>query len=103
MNDGAFTAETAAWIVAHDEPNPYEAVVPPIVQTSLFTFPSYQEMEDTYRGLKLRPTYSRGLNPTVRIFEEKIAALEGAEDALGFASGMAAISSTVLTFVEPGE
>ena len=103
MNDGAYPHEAAAWIVAHDEPNPYEAVVPPIVQTSLFTFSSYQEMEDTYRGLKVRPTYSRGLNPTVRIFEEKIAALEGAEDALGFASGMAAISSTVLTFVEPGE
>ncbi|MCB8839919.1 PLP-dependent transferase [Aurantimonas sp. VKM B-3413] len=90
-------------IVAHDDPNPYEAVVPPIVQTSLFTFKSYQDMEETYRGLKVRPTYSRGLNPTVRIFEEKLAELERAEDALGFASGMAAISSTVLTFVEPGD
>jgi len=47
--------------------------VPPIVQTSLFTFSSYAEMEETYRGLKVRPTYSRGLNPTVRIFEEKLA------------------------------
>ena len=92
-----------AYIVAHDAPNPYEAVVPPIVQTSLFTFKSYAEMEATYRGERVRPTYSRGLNPTVRIFEEKLAALEGAEDALGFASGMAAISSTVLTFVEPGD
>ncbi|KQT69031.1 MULTISPECIES: PLP-dependent transferase [unclassified Aureimonas] len=103
MNDGAFGAEAASLIVAHDAPNPYEAVVPPIVQTSLFTFSSYADMEETYRGLKVRPTYSRGLNPTVRVFEEKIAALEGAEDALGFASGMAAISSTVLSFVEPGE
>ena len=31
MNDGAYAHEAAAWIVAHDEPNPYEAVVPPIV------------------------------------------------------------------------
>ncbi len=92
-----------AFIVAHDASNPYEAVVPPIVQTSLFTFQSYAEMEATYRGERVRSTYSRGLNPTVRIFEEKLAALEGAEDALGFASGMAAISSTVLTFVEPGD
>lgn len=93
----------ASRIVVHDEANPYDAVVPPIVQTSLFTFSSYAEMEETYKGLKNRPTYSRGLNPTVRVFEEKIAALEHTEDALGFGSGMAAISSTVLTFVKPGD
>jgi len=99
--DDAF--ELASVVVAHDEANAYDAVVPPIVQTSLFTFSSYAEMEETYRGLKNRPTYSRGLNPTVRIFEEKVAALEQTEDALGFGSGMAAISSTVLTFVKPGD
>jgi cystathionine beta-lyase/cystathionine gamma-synthase len=93
----------AALALAHDDANFYDAVVPPIVQTSLFTFSSYAEMEETYKGLKNRPTYSRGLNPTVRVFEEKLAALEQAEDALGFGSGMAAISSTVLTFVKPGD
>lgn len=95
--------EFASLVVAHDEGNAYDAVVPPIVQTSLFTFSSYAEMEETYRGLKVRPTYTRGLNPTVRMFEEMLAKLEGAEDALGFASGMAAISSTVMTFVKPGD
>lgn len=95
--------ERARRIVAHDDAIAFDAVVPPIVQTSLFTFSSYAEMEQTYRGLKVRPTYSRGLNPTVRIFEEKIAELEGAEDALGFGSGMAAISSTVMTFIKPGD
>ncbi|WP_061933335.1 PLP-dependent transferase [Aureimonas sp. AU22] len=103
MIDGMDWLEHAAGIVAHDAPNAYAAVVPPIVQTSLFTFESYAEMEAVYRGLKQRPAYSRGLNPTTRIFEEKVAALEGTEDALSFASGMAAISSTVLTFVSPGE
>ena len=57
----------------------------------------------TYRGEKVRPTYTRGLNPTVRMFEEMLAKLEGAEDAIGFASGMSAISSAVLSFVEPGD
>jgi cystathionine beta-lyase/cystathionine gamma-synthase len=90
-------------ILAHDDSHAYDAVVPPIAQTSLFTFGSYAEMEETYRGLKVRPTYTRGLNPTVRLFEEKIAALECGEDAIGFASGMAAISSTVLAFVRPGD
>ena len=59
----------AMMAVVHDDSNPYDAVVPPIVQTSLFTFSSYAEMEETYKGLKNRPTYSRGLNPTVRVFE----------------------------------
>ena len=90
-------------IVAHDASSYGDAVVPPIFQTSLFTFSSYAEMESVFSGRAVRPTYSRGLNPTVRAFEEKMAALEGAEDALGFGSGMAAISSSVLAFVRPGD
>jgi cystathionine beta-lyase/cystathionine gamma-synthase len=93
----------ASLITAHDEAHAFDAVVPPIVQTSLFTFESYAEMEETYQGRKLRPAYSRGLNPTVRCFEEMVARLEDGEDALGLASGMAAISSTVLAFVSPGD
>jgi len=103
MKNGDDAFNLASLAVVHDEANAFDAVVPPIVQTSLFTFSSYAEMEETYRGLKVRPTYSRGLNPTVRIFEEKLAELEGAEDALGFGSGMAAISSTLMTFVKPGD
>lgn len=103
MNDVAGTFDLASQIVAHDETNAFEAVVPPIVQTSLFTFSSYDEMVSTYRGEKSRPVYTRGLNPTVRAFEEMLAKLEGAEDAIGSASGMSAISSTVLSFVEPGD
>ena len=95
--------ERAQLILAHDDHNPQDAVVPPIVQTSLFTFGSYEEMVATYRGDLERPVYSRGLNPTVRAFEEKIAALELAEDAIAFASGMAAISASVLSNVEPGD
>jgi len=90
-------------VATHEADNPFAAVVPPIVQTSLFTFSSFEEMQATYKGLKVRPVYSRGLNPTVRLFEEKLAAMEGAEDAIGCASGMAAISSTVLAFVGPGD
>ncbi|MBN9016754.1 MAG: PLP-dependent transferase [Rhizobiales bacterium] len=103
MTESVDPFDHASLLLAHDGDNAYDAVVPPIVQTSLFTFSSYAEMEETYKGLKVRPTYSRGLNPTVRAFEEKIAGLEGAEDALGFASGMASISSTVITFVSPGD
>jgi cystathionine beta-lyase/cystathionine gamma-synthase len=103
MINGADPCDFASLIVAHDEANAFEAVVPPIVQTSLFTFGSYDEMVAAYRGEIVRPIYTRGLNPTVRAFEDMLAKLEGGEDALGFASGMAAISSTVLSFVEPGD
>lgn len=103
MINGADPFDLACLTVAHDESNAFDAVVPPIVQTSLFTFPDYDEMLAAYRGEIVRPIYTRGLNPTVRAFEEMLAKLEGGEDALGFASGMAAISSTVLSFVEPGD
>jgi len=103
MINGLDPFEHASLVVAHDDSNAFEAVVPPIVQTSLFTFETVDEMVATYRGEKNRPVYSRGLNPTVRHFEEMLAKLEGGEDALGFGSGMAAISSTVLTrSSEPG-
>ncbi|MDB5525020.1 MAG: cystathionine beta-lyase/cystathionine gamma-synthase [Rhizobium sp.] len=103
MTDGLDPFDLASLIVAHDEGNYAEAVVPPIFQTSLFTFSDYDDMISSYRGEKVRPIYTRGLNPTVRMFEEMLAKLEGAEDALGFASGMSAISSTVLSFIEPGD
>jgi cystathionine beta-lyase/cystathionine gamma-synthase len=103
MINGSDAFDLASLIVAHDGTNAFEAVVPPIVQTSLFTFETFDEMVATYRGERNRPVYSRGLNPTVRHFEEMLAKLEGSEDALGFGSGMAAISSTVITFVEPGD
>ncbi len=100
--DRDYLAE-AATLLAHDEPFPGGAVVPPIYQTSLFTFASYAEMADTFAGRSSQPIYSRGNNPTVMEFEAKIAALEAAEAARGFSSGMAAISATVLAFVGAGE
>lgn len=103
MNEMLDPSAFASLITAHDDGNFADAVVPPIFQTSLFTFSDYDEMIASYRGEKVRPIYTRGLNPTVRMFEEMLAKLEGAEDALGFASGMSAISSAVLSFVEPGD
>ncbi|MEA1651116.1 aminotransferase class I/II-fold pyridoxal phosphate-dependent enzyme [Nitrospirillum sp. BR 11164] len=91
-------------LVAHDEmAHAYEAVVPGIIQTSLFTFANFQEMADTYAGKRARNVYSRTTNPTVTEFERKMAALEGTDDAIGFPSGMAAISGAVLALVQPGD
>jgi cystathionine beta-lyase/cystathionine gamma-synthase len=78
--------------VRHDEGGPGDRI-----------FGSFEEMAATFAGQRSRYVYSRTTNPTVRAFEEKLAALEGAEDAIGFASGMGAISGTVLAFVRPGD
>jgi cystathionine beta-lyase/cystathionine gamma-synthase len=89
-------------IVVHDEEaHEFGAVVPPIAQTSLFTFENYTEMLETFAGKRSRNVYSRTTNPTVTLFEAKIAALEHTEDAIGFPSGMAAISGAILGFVRP--
>ncbi|MFO1069030.1 MAG: PLP-dependent transferase [Geminicoccaceae bacterium] len=102
MQDG--DGRTAAGtILAHDGSFAEGAVVPPIYQTSLFTFPTYQAAMRTFAGEEKRSVYSRVGNPTVTEFETKLAALEGAEAARGFASGMAAISGAVLALVESGD
>jgi cystathionine beta-lyase/cystathionine gamma-synthase len=103
MSDPAGAIEAAATLLAHDPDLVGDAVVPPIFQTSLFTFASYAELADCFAGRTRRPLYSRGDNPTVMEFERKIAALEGAEAARACSSGMAAISATVLAFVRTGE
>jgi cystathionine beta-lyase/cystathionine gamma-synthase len=91
-------------LVAHDEEaHAFQAVVPAIVQTSLFTFANFAQMSDVFAGKAFGNVYSRTTNPTVAMFEKKMAALEETEDAIGFPSGMAAISGTVLAFVEPGD
>ena len=103
MTDGPDPADFARLIVAHDEEHAFQAVVPSIVQTSLFTFRNMAEMLETYAGRRRRDVYSRTTNPTVTAFERKMAALEGTDDAIGFPSGMAAISGAVLSLVKPGD
>lgn len=89
--------------VAHDSPYSMGALSPPIYQTSLFTFPTVEAMVERFSGKNDLPIYSRADNPTVREFEKKIAKLEGAQGARAFASGMAAISSAILSVVESGD
>lgn len=79
------------------------AVTPPIVQTSLFTFDSYQAFEDRMAGRSNDAIYTRVQNPTVAAFEGLMTRAEEGEAAIGFASGMAAISSTLLAFLKPGD
>lgn len=90
-------------VLTQDEAFEYGSIVPPIYQTSTFTFANYDSLEDRYSGKSNADIYSRTENPTSRILEDKLAQLEGGEAAAVFGSGMAAISSTVLALVKSGD
>lgn len=96
-------ADDLATLLAHVMEDPQGAITPPIVQTSLFSFASYRAFEDRMAGRSDQEIYTRVGNPTVAAFEELMARAEGGDAALGFASGMAAISSALLSFLEPGD
>ena len=91
-----------ATILAHDSSYPFGAVVPPIYQSSLFTFESFEEMESAFVDSDSHHLYSRGNNPSVQVFEQKMAELEGGEQARAFSSGMAAISTAILAQTQAG-
>lgn len=78
-------------------------LTPPIVQTSTFAFASAAEMRRFLDGDDELFLYTRYANPTVRELEEAIAALEGAEAALALASGMAAMTTALLSLVRAGD
>jgi len=79
------------------------AVVPPIFQTSNFAFPDVSSLRKALLDEYETFVYSRGQNPTLTILRKKLAALDGAEDALVFSSGMAAIFCAVFANVQHGD
>lgn len=82
---------------------PGGAVSPPIFQTSIFCFSSFDEFRNALADETHNFLYSRGNNPTVNLCEEKLAALEHAEKAKLVSSGVAAISCAILSQVQSGD
>jgi cystathionine gamma-synthase len=78
------------------------ALATPIVQTATYTFANTDELRDHFERRIERQEYGRYGNPTQRIAEQKLAQLEGAEDCLLFASGMAAITTTLFAVLSHG-
>jgi methionine-gamma-lyase len=74
-----------------------------ISRTATFTFANTEELKQWAAGKSSAYIYTRYGNPTLAIAEEKIARLEGAEAALVTASGMAAISSSLLSVLKAGD
>ncbi len=75
----------------------------PIFPTSSFVFASAAEAAARFSGASPGNIYSRFTNPTVRAFEQRLAALEGGEACVAFASGMAAILATCLGLLKTGD
>ncbi len=75
----------------------------PIFLTSSFIFASAQEAADRFSGAKAGNIYSRFTNPTVRTFEQRLAALEGGERCVATSSGMAAILATCMGLLKSGD
>ena len=89
--------------LGEERENYFQAVSPPIMQSSNFIFKDVATMRNSLQDEMNTPFYTRGCNPTVAILRKKVAALEKAEDALIFGSGSAANSAAVMAFVKAGD
>ena len=89
--------------LAEDRENYFNAIAPPIIQSSNFAFKTVDELRQAFADEYSTYLYSRGLNPTVDILRKKLAALDNAEDCLVFNSGAAAIFAAVLANVKSGD
>lgn len=85
------------------EPGPAGATTVPIVQSSSFAHETAEDLEDIFRGRKAGQIYTRLNNPTTESLERRLALLEGGVAAIATASGMAAISTAVLTILRSGD
>ncbi len=81
----------------------FNAIAPPIIQTSNFAFKKVSDLRDAFENEASTFLYSRGMNPTVQILAQKMAALDGAEDCLVFNSGAAAIFTAVFANIKSGD
>ncbi|MBX3256725.1 MAG: aminotransferase class I/II-fold pyridoxal phosphate-dependent enzyme [Chitinophagaceae bacterium] len=89
--------------LGEDRENYFNAVAPPIIQTSNFAFRTVADMRNRFYDEYGGYIYSKGLNPTVDILRKKLAALDGAEDCLVFNSGSSAIYASVMANVKAGD
>lgn len=100
------TTSTDAVHAGIERARAHHTLTPSVAQTATYTFENTATLERYMRGEDPDPEreeYGRYGNPTVRELERRVAALEGAEDAVAFASGMAATSSALLALLKAGD
>ena len=79
------------------------AIVPPISQSAAYAFDDLESWRRVALGESDGDTYGRNSNPTSRLLVERVAALEGAETGASFATGMAAITTSMFALLDPGK
>lgn len=92
----------AVW-AGEEEAFPEGSSTVPVYHTVTYGYDDLDKWYDVALGKREGHIYSRNTNPTVKVFEDKMKDLEGAEAATSFATGMAAISNTLFTFLKPGD
>ena len=102
MSDNQWELETLAVRAGQHRTNEGEHS-DPLFMTSSYVFSSAAEAAARFKGETAGNIYSRFTNPTVRTFEERLAALEGGEACVATASGMSAILSTCLSLLQSGD
>lgn len=108
---GSLHPDTLAVGFGYDPAKAFGAVKPPIVLSSTFAYPSAMAAKDAHRAYFDGATperdapyiYARLDHPSLALLQTRLAALDGAEDAAAFASGMAAIAAALLAHLKPGE
>ncbi len=94
---------TAAIHFGYDEGVNEGAVTPPLHMTTTFAFERVEDGAAMFTGERQGHVYTRISNPTLDLFERRMAVLEGAEAGLATASGMGAITSVLWTLLRPGD
>ncbi len=90
-------------ICLSDNEHSFSAVNPPIFQSSIFSFNTIEDYIDYKDKLNQAYCYTRGNNPTCKILEQKLAALDQAEQCRVFSSGMGAISAALFSILKKGD
>jgi methionine-gamma-lyase len=111
-NSKGFRPETLAVAYGYDPQMGMGSVKPPIYMTSTFVYPSAQHAKDVHEAYfdgsgplvgETNHIYSRLGHPGLDFLEKRLAAIDGAEEAVAYSSGMAAHSSIALAHVRPGD
>src|SRR5262252_4056820 len=103
LDPRAFGFDTRA-VHAGQRPDPYTgARAAPIFQTTSYVFEDPESAAAYFNLQEYGNTYSRIMNPTVAVFEERVANLEGGAGGVAFASGIAAQAAALFTLLEPGD
>ncbi len=103
MKNQGLHKDTIVLHEGYEDENHHGSLSVPLYQTSTFSFETASQGADRFSGVEEGNIYSRLGNPTVRVLEERMTALENGEGTLAFGSGMAAVSAILVHLTKSGD